>query len=139
VTNVSWQDAQAYIKRLNEKCGKRYRLPSEKEWEYAARGGEHKEGYKYSGSDVLARVAWFIDNAGDNIHEVGTRDPNALGIFDMSGNVWEWCQDYYPGSADRVIRGGSWVSYSLLCRVSNRSGNPADRRLSGIGFRLARD
>jgi formylglycine-generating enzyme required for sulfatase activity len=138
VTNVSWNDAQVYIKRLNEKSGKRYRLPSEKEWEYAARGGWHMEGYKYSGSDVLARVAWFNDNSEGKIHEVGTKDSNACGIFDMSGNVFEFCQDYYPGTDGRVIRGGAYDFNSFYCRVSFRYWvRPEDG--SGItGFRLSR-
>ena len=138
VEKVSWNDAQEFIRKLNAKTGKNYRLPTEAEWEFAAKGGTLSKGYEYSGSNNVNYVAWYIGNSGRKTHPVGTKKPNELGIYDMSGNVWEWCQDFYEsGSSLRVIRCGSWGNGAPFTRVSARnSGNPS---LSYIyyGFRLA--
>jgi formylglycine-generating enzyme required for sulfatase activity len=148
---VSWYEAQEFIKRLNAATGKRYRLPTEAEWEYAARGGNRSQGYKYSGSNNLDEVAWYTDNSGDKAHPVGTKKANELGIHDMTGNVWEWCQDRYgdysassqqnpvgaSSGSDRVNRGGGW-NYAFIfdCRVANRnSRSPGDRGYN-LGFRV---
>jgi formylglycine-generating enzyme required for sulfatase activity len=149
VETVSWDDIQEFIKKLNAQTGKNYRLPTEAEWEYAARGGTKSKGYKYSGSNNLAEVAWFGGNSGS--HPVGTKQPNELGIYDMSGNVWEWCSDWdgtYSASAQqnpigassgsaRVSRGGSWSSRAQGCRVAARGGISSGDRYGILGFRLA--
>ena len=150
VIHVSWNDAKAFCEWLTGKTGQTFRLPTEAEWEYAARGGNKSRGYKYSGSNNIGEVAWYTDNSGSKTHQVGTKAPNELGIYDMSGNVWEWCQDWFgnyssgsqtnPEGASagsrRVFRGGSWSSIARYCRVSYRgSGDPADRDYL-IGFRL---
>lgn len=158
VENVSWDDAQAFIKKLNEKTGKRYRLPSEAEWEYAARGGEKSKNFKYAGSDNLDEVAWHGGSSGSKTHPVGQKKPNELGLFDMSGNVWEWCEDWYDATfykkcaakatvenpkndekgSDRVLRGGSWFSVNpRICRVADRYDVYPGARYDDIGFRLA--
>ena len=153
VEQVSWNDVQEFLRKLNAMTGKRYRLPTEAEWEFAARGGNSSRGYKYSGSNSLGSVAWYYDNSGSRTHAVGTKSPNELGIYDMSGNVREWCQDWYsdsyygssprtnptgPNSGSyRVRRGGSWGISASFCRVSARiDGTPA-RRNYYLGFRLA--
>ncbi len=152
VIHVSWNDAVAFAKWVSEQTGKTYRLPSESEWEFAARGRKSK-GYKYSGSDFPGNVAWFSDNAKRRTQSVGGKDPNKLGIYDMSGNVWEWCQDLYhdsyrdapdDGSAwiagdgsDRVMRGGGWYNRVSHCRVANRFNYSSSARNGNIGFRLA--
>jgi formylglycine-generating enzyme required for sulfatase activity len=150
VENVSWDEAQEFISRLNAATGKQYRLPTEAEWEYAARGGNQSKGYKYSGSDSIEQVAWFESNSGSNTHPVGTKQPNELGIYDMSGNVWEWCYDWfgtYPASAQRdpmgassgsyrVFRGGSWYCSAAGCRVAIRSYISPGNRYYFLGFRL---
>ena len=150
VENVSWDDVQVFIQKLNEKSGKKFRLPTEAEWEYAARGGNQSKGYKYSGSDTLRDVAWYYDNTGNKTHPVGHKRPNELGIYDMSGNVWELCQDWegvYSSSSQtnptgpsrgysRVIRGGSWYGGAGYCRVSYRGSSYSNNRRSYIGFRL---
>ncbi|NLO69522.1 MAG: formylglycine-generating enzyme family protein, partial [Porphyromonadaceae bacterium] len=152
VEGVSWNDVQEYITKLNQLTGKSYRLPTEAEWEYAARGGAESKGYKYSGSDTLSNVAWYYDNDNSKTHPVGTKNPNELGIYDMSGNVWEWCNDWYASDyynnspqtnpqgpslgSNRVNRGGSWLSGALYCRVSYRSYERADFRSGILGFRL---
>ncbi|GHV68512.1 hypothetical protein FACS1894199_15850 [Bacteroidia bacterium] len=150
VETVSWDDAQEFISRLNAATGKHYRLPTEAEWEYAARGGNKSQNYKYSGSHNLNNVGWFDDNSSSQTHPVGTKLANELGIHDMSGNVWEWCSDWkgtYSSSQQqdpmgassgsyRVIRGGSWAFSAANCRVSLRDrGTPSSRR-SDMGFRL---
>ncbi|NDV60133.1 formylglycine-generating enzyme family protein [Bacteroides sp. 519] len=151
VENVSWDDVQEFISKLNALTGKRYRLPTEAEWEYAARGGNKSQGYKYSGSHSISNVGWYTDNSNNTTHAVGTKSPNELGIYDMSGNVWEWCADWYgaysinaqtnpkgPATGGRrVLRGGSWSYIAGYCRVSYRDYfTPADRD-SYLGFRLA--
>ena len=143
VENVSWVDVQNFIKKLNQISGKKYRLPSEKEWEYAARGGQN---YKFSGSNNIDGVAWYLYNSHSKTHSVGLKQPNFFGLYDMSGNVWEWCYDWfkgYPGSIDvpdhtgtfRVMRGGSWKSHT--CRTTDRNLSYPSVRYHYLGFRLA--
>ena len=150
VENVSWDDCQTFIRKLNALTGKNFRLPTEAEWEFAARGGNNSRGYKYAGSNNIGDVAWYEDNSGSKTHVVGTKSPNELGIYDMSGNVWEWCQDWYGdyssasqtnptgasnGSA-RVLRGGSWYCSARLCRSSDRYSYSPDCRINSGGLRL---
>ena len=151
VERVSWNDVQKFLRRLNAATGKEYRLLAEDEWEYAARGGDKSEGYKYSGSNNVDDVAWYEDNSGGCTHPVGRKQPNELEIYDMSGNAWEWCNDiceYYPGHewhgmsaapswTNRRIRGGSWEVPSVRNRVSDRGGVKSDFRWRAIGFRVA--
>ena len=149
VENVSWEDCQRFLERLNNRTGLNFRLPTEAEWEYAARGGIKSEGYKYAGSDDLDEVGWYKDNSGDYTHPVGQKQANELGLHDMSGNVWEWCQDWYgaySGSSQRnpkgpvsgsrrVLRGGCFWYRAWCCRVSYRY----DSALGGrdyLGLRL---
>jgi len=150
VESVSWNDVQEFITKLNQKTGANFRLPTEAEWEYVARGGNKSNGYKYSGSNSIDNVAWYTSNSGSKTHQVGTKAPNELGIYDMSGNVWEWCQDGYgsyssgnqtnptgPSSGSyRVNRGGCWSYNARGCRVSSRRNNPPDSRFPNLGFRL---
>ena len=151
VDNVSWDDCQEFILRLNEMTGENFRLPTEAEWEYAARGG-YSSSYSYSGSDDIDAVAWYDGNSGGETHEVGQKMHNELGIYDMSGNVWEWCQDWCgdynyspetnpqgPSSASyRVSRGGGWYSYARRCRVAFRFHLTPGYRNYYLGLRLAR-
>ena len=151
VENVSWNDCQTFLRKLNAMTGKNFRLPTEAEWEFAARGGNRSRGYQYSGSNVLSDVAWYDDNSGSKTHNVGTKAPNELGIYDMLGNVWEWCQDWHgdyhgysqtnpkgPSSGSyRVCRGGSWGSLAGYCRVAVRGSYAPDGRGSDLGLRLA--
>ena len=152
VEEVSWNDCQTFITKLNALTGMQFRLPTEAEWEFAARGGNSSQGYKYSGSNDIDDVAWYTNNSNSKTHEVGTKAPNELGLYDMSGNVREWCQDWYsiysssaqtnptgPTTSDyyRVIRGGCWDSYARFCRVSGRSYNTPGFRYEDRGLRLA--
>ena len=151
VEHVSWDDCQEFIKKLNALTGQHFRLPNEAEWEYAARGGSKSRGYKYSGSNNIDDVAWYENNSGSDTHNVATKQPNELGLYDMSGNVWEWCQDWYgnyssssqsnpqgPASGShRVYRGGSWGNFARFCRVANRDGYSAVNRNDNRGMRLA--
>jgi hypothetical protein len=138
VEQVSWNDAQEFIKRLNAKTGRNYRLPTEAEWESAAGGGTLTHNYDYSGSNSLDNVAWNTDNSGGRTHTVGTKAPNELGIYDMSGNVYEWCEDLSNSSgSNRVLRGGGWYNVAALCRVSDRHDYTPDVRSGVLGFRLA--
>ena len=151
VEKVNWNDCQEFIKKLNVKTGQTFRLPTEAEWEYAARGGNKSKGYKYAGSSHAEDVAWCSDNSGEKTHPVKTKKPNELGLFDMSGNVWEWCQDWYEDYSNleqtnpngalrgsyRVYRGGSWSLTAWYCRVSNRSYNLPAYSYYNLGFRLA--
>ena len=151
VEQVSWNDVQEFIHKLNVQTDKQYRLPTEAEWEYAARGGIHSNGYKYSGSNTVSDVAWINSNSEETTHTVGTKLPNELGIYDMSGNVLEWCNDWLgqytemgkinPKGANsgtlRVGRGGSWYSMEQVVRVSVRSGHNPESRAMNLGFRLA--
>jgi len=153
VENVSWNDVQDFIQKLNQKTGKTYRLPTEAEWEYAARGGNKSGGYTYSGSNAIGDVAWYRENSGAKIYAVGQKQPNELGIFDMTGNIEEWCSDWYgseyyancpasnpkgPSSGvRRVVRGGHWSSFASDCRSADRySSTPDYRYNSYFGFRL---
>ena len=153
VERVTWNNCQTFITKLNALTGQQFRLPTEAEWEYAARGGNQSIGYTYSGSSNIRDVAWYSSNSGSSskTHEVATKAPNELGIYDMNGNVWEWCQDWYgsyssgsqtnpqgPSSgSERVYRGGSWYSLATECRCANRDhGSPSSADYSP-GFRLA--
>ena len=151
VESVSWKDCQKFIKELNRLTGKEFRLPTEAEWEYAARGGKYSRGYTYSGSDNADEVAWYYDNSGDETHPVKTKKANKLGLYDMSGNVWEWCNDWYGGYQSysqtnptgpskgeyRVLRGGSWGNFDWCVRVSFRYFNSPGTRNDNYGLRLA--
>ena len=151
VERVSWDDCQTFLRKLNSLTGQRFRLPTEAEWEFAARGGNKTKHYKYSGSNTLDNVAWYDENSGSTTHPVGTKSANELGIYDMSGNVWEWCSDWYgsyssssqtnpqgPSSGSyRVIRGGSWFNYAWYCRVSYRSCRTPDGCDISLCLRLA--
>ncbi|MDR2813953.1 MAG: formylglycine-generating enzyme family protein [Prevotellaceae bacterium] len=148
---VSWDSVQAYLTKLNALTGKSYRLPTEAEWEYAARGGSKSKGYLYSGSSKIDDVAWYFDHIGNPMPAVGEKAPNELGIYDMTGNVWEWCNDWYGNySAEvatnptgheagsyRVLRGGGWDSPAAYCRVSYRNGGIPGYGIAGLGFRVA--
>ena len=150
VEQVNWDDCQKFISKLNNITGKTFRLPTEAEWEYAARGGNKSRGYQYSGSNNLSDVAWYGDNSGSKTHPVGSKQANELGIYNMAGNVCEWCQDRFgkyisssqvnPTGANRgsyrVIRGGCWGYSAGICRSSCRSFSPPDHRGSGLGLRL---
>lgn len=159
VESVSWDDCQTFIAALNALTGRAFRLPTEAEWEFAARGGNESEGYKYAGSDYVVNVAWYSYNdtwetKGTGIygtHRVATRFPNELMLYDMSGNVHEWCNDWYGSytsepqtdptgpatGTSRVYRGGSWYFDEWFCRVSFRNSTAPSYRSYGIGMRLA--
>ena len=151
VERVSWDDCQEFIKKLNQLTGKEFRLPTEAEWEYAARGGKYSRGYKYSGSNNSDEVAWYGTNSGDKTHPVATKKANELGLYDMSGNVLEWCNDWYgdyhsnsqtnptgPSQGEyRVLRGGSWDFNDGGVRVSDRLNFTPDFRFIYYGLRLA--
>ncbi len=150
---VNWYDAQEFITKLNRLTGKNYRLPTEAEWEYAARGGKKSRGYKYSGSNTISNVAWLDYSFLAAPHPVGTKQPNELGLYDMSGNVSEWCSDWYNSDyyknsprnnpegalsgSIRVYRGGSWNISARYCRVANRDYWIPVYRGGNLGFRLA--
>ncbi len=151
VEQVSWDDCQEFIRKLNALTGQNFRLPTEAQWEFACRGGNNSRGYKYSGSNDIDNVAWYDGNSGYKTHPVATKLPNELGIYDMTGNVWEWCSDWYgdyssgaqtnpkgpnDGSA-RVYRGGSWGSRTRYFRSSSRGYyGPGDRN-DYLGLRLS--
>ena len=141
VDDVSWNDCQEFIKKLNQLTGEDFRLPIEEEWEYAARGGNKSKGYKYSGSNSIREIAWYRNNSNGTTHAVATKLPNELGLFDMSGNVWEWCQS--KANADNtvscyILRGGSWYDDAQLERVSCRVCDTSNSRYSVCGLRLAK-
>ncbi|MEZ4847960.1 MAG: formylglycine-generating enzyme family protein [Bacteroidia bacterium] len=153
VEQVSWHDVQKFLGKLNKRYpGMDYRLPTEAEWEFAARGGNLSKGFEYAGSDNPNEIGWYRDNSKEKTHLVGLKKANELQIFDMSGNVWEWCADWYddyPSSFHknpsgprkgtyRVVRGGSWYSFSGALRNSVRDGHAPGVRRSSMGFRLAR-
>ena len=151
VEHVTWNDCQKFISKLNSMTGRKFRLPTEAEWEYAAYGGKKSRSYQYSGSSNITDVAWYDGNSGSRTHPVGTKQANELGIYDMTGNVLEWCSDWYdsyssssqanPAGADsgsvRVRRGGSCYSSARYCRLSCRNNSSPDERFSGLGLRLA--
>ena len=157
VEKVSYDDCITFINKLNTllsgqlPSGRKFRLPTEAEWEYAARGGNRSRGYRYSGSDNLGSVAWYTDNSGNKTHQVKQKQANELGLYDMSGNVWEWCNDWfgdYSSSSQtnpkgpllasyRVLRGGSWINITRYCRVANRNSFTPDFRVDYLGLRLA--
>jgi formylglycine-generating enzyme required for sulfatase activity len=152
VEQISWNDVQEFIKKLNQKTGRTYRLPTEAEWEYAAGGGSSRQKWAGTNSENdLERYAWYKGNGGGKTHAVGTKKPNFLGIYDMSGNVWEWCSDWYgnynsdnqtnpngPSSGSyRVLRGGSWSNEPQRCRVANRGSDLPGSGDIVFGFRLA--
>ena len=153
VEMINWDDIHEFIRKLNEQTGNLYRLPTEAEWEFAARGGNKSKGFRYSGSDSIADVAWYEDNSEDKTHPVGIKVPNELGIYDMSGNVWEWCNDWfgdYPASPQinpkgpdtgsiRVLRGGGWSSRARVCRVAHRIILAPSFRYSRSGLRLVKE
>ena len=150
VEQVSWNDCQEFISKLNSMTDRKFRLPTEAEWEYAARGGKKSRGYQYSGSSNISDVAWYTDNSGSKTHPVGTKQANELGLYDMTGNVLEWCQDWYGsyvGSSQtnptgavsgsyRVYRGGSWYYSARYCRSSFRYFITPGYRVSDLGLRL---
>ena len=148
---VSWDEAMEFCRLLSNKTGRTYTLPTEAQWEYAARGGNKNEGAKYAGSNMIDAVAWYTDNSGSSTHIVGSKRANALGIYDMSGNVWEWCKDWYASSyvsydtnnpvgpssgSGRVYRGGSWYSSASNCRVAYRGSSSPGARYYNLGFRV---
>ena len=150
VENVSWNDAMKFCEKLSARSGRNYTLPTEAQWEFAARGGTKSQGYKYSGSNAVGDVAWYGNNSSRTTHAVGAKAPNELGIYDMSGNVGEWCDEWYgvyssdavtnptgPVSGDgRVIRGGSWYDVDVLCCVSFRYKGDQSGIYNEIGFRV---
>jgi formylglycine-generating enzyme required for sulfatase activity len=155
VEQVSWDNVQVFLKKLYGLTGEKYRLPSEAEWEYAARGGKNNQGLQYAGSNKLKEVGWYNMNSNSQTQPVGLKLPNELGIFDMSGNVWEWCADHWHENYEgapldgsvwitgwnknrRVVRGGSWFGIDLNCRPSDRNWNYANYRDDDVGFRLVR-
>ena len=148
---ISYEDVMSFITKLNSMTGENFRMPTEAEWEFAARGGNKSNGYTYSGSNTLGDVAWYTENSNSNIHPVKTKAANELGIYDMSGNVWEWCCDWkekYRRSTQtdptgpntgtkRVLRGGGWYDFANHCRCACRNGYPPIGRYSNLGLRLA--
>lgn len=149
VEQVSWDDCKEFISRLNYATGKIFRLPKEAEWEYAAKGGNKSNGYEYSGSNEINNVAWYDKNAyycgsqnrntshpDYGTHNVKTKIANELGLYDMSGNVWEWCEDS-SSSSNRIFRGGGWLSNAFFCRVSYQNNNTPYFRNDYLGLRLA--
>lgn len=153
IEGVSWKDVQQFITKLNDKSGKQFRLPTEAEWEFAARGGKKSQNFYYSGSNNAAEVSWFSVKTEDKLHPVGQKKANELGLFDMSGNVWEWCSDIYAADyyskspadnptgpqegKDKVLRGGSWYNQSFDSRVTARYRFYPTFRTNANGFRLA--
>ena len=151
VESVSWDDCQIFIEKLNALTGMSFCLPTEAQWEFAARGGNKSKGYQYAGGDDIVKVAWYEDNSKEKTHHFAQKDANELGIYDMSGNVWEWCQDWYGDYAntkqtnpkgptkgsDRVSRGGGWFNTARNCRVSVRNYKEPTATNQNRGLRLA--
>lgn len=147
VEQVSWIDVQGFIKKLNFKTRENYRLPTEEEWEFAARGGLKSQGFIYAGSNEVEKVAWFRENSGGKSQQVGMLKPNELGIFDMSGNIWEWCSNFknpYPCDTlgksfdSRVLRGGTFGNRASSVRIRDRNAREPSTRLKTLGFRLVK-
>lgn len=150
VTNITWDEAQVFVERLSELTGMRFRLPTEAEWEYAARGGQKSKGYTYAGSDDIDEVAWYAGNSGNKLHSIGEKSPNELGIFDMTGNAWEWCQDWYGAysteaqvnptgpnfGSSRVLRSGSYTTTIERCTAKFRQARQANYPDTHIGLRI---
>lgn len=150
VEKVTWEDCQLFIKKLNELVGMEFKLPTESQWEYAARGGNQSKGYEYSGSNLSGEIGWNAANSGGETHPVGLMLPNELGIHDLSGNVMEWCSDYYGhypsepqtnpagavSGATRVVRGGCWHNDPMFGKVDYRSQVPQTSQSSNLGFRI---
>jgi formylglycine-generating enzyme required for sulfatase activity len=153
VETISWDDCQFFLQRLNQLTGKRYSLPTEAQWEFAARGGTQSKGYIYAGSNNVDEVAEYKGNNNNTTKPVGGKKPNELGLHDMSGNLWEWCQDWKsvystvpqsnpPGPSSgslRVRRGGSWGNEGQRCRAAGRGYDSPSRRNYAIGFRVVLD
>ena len=155
VENVSWNDCQGFIGKLNDllallrensgfklRTGE-FRLPTEEEWEYAAKGASRNENFTYAGSDTIDKVAWYKENSNGTTHSVREKNPNNLGLYDMSGNVWEWCSDSYYSNDDtlgvidnKVLRGGAWDRNKEHCCITYRYGNHWNNSSNNIGFRL---
>jgi sulfatase modifying factor 1 len=150
IVNVNYNDAVSYCNWLGEEYGGDWRLPTEAQWEFAARGGTKSQRFTYSGSNDLDEVAWYADNAGGKTQAVGRKKANELGLYDMNGNVWEWCEDWYgdydataqtnpkgaTSDSRRVLRGGSWYRSATACRVANRDDNDPASRNGVSGFRV---
>ena len=148
---VSWYDCKEFINKLNDMTGMKFRMPTEAEWEFAARGGNKSQGYQFSGGNNLNSLAWHAGNSGSRTKAVGLKSPNELGLYDMSGNLWEWCSDWYgiynassqtnpigPASGTaHVLRGGGWNGGAKNCRISNRDGRAPDYSSDRLGLRLA--
>ena len=148
---ISYEDVQKFITKLNNMTGENFRMPTEAEWEFAARGGNKSIGYNYSGSNTIDDVAWYYENSSNTTHTVKTKAANELGIYDMSGNVWEWCSDWYDTYSSnsqtdptgpttgsiRVIRGGGRYGNATSCRCTDRDNGTPSSRYNGLGFRLA--
>jgi formylglycine-generating enzyme required for sulfatase activity len=151
VNNVLWEDADLFAKRLSELTGCSFHLPTEAEWEYAARGGKKSKNYRYAGSDNVNEVAWYSSNSSGITHPVGTKQPNELGIYDMSGNVWEWCSDWLaPYSSEALVNpigpatgayhvyhGGGWDYGADYCRISHRRNTLEGYVKTALGLRIA--
>ena len=153
IVNVNWYDAIDYCDWLSEKLDLNITLPTEAQWEYAARGGNLSKEYKYSGARSPVTTCWYVNNSGYKVNTVATKKPNELGLYDMSGNVWEWCLDWYdseyykystrenprgPASGlAKVLRGGSWYDDPSYCRVARRLPNRPEYLYLNRGFRVA--
>ena len=148
---ISYEDVQSFITELNSLTGENFRMPTEAEWEFAARGGNKSKGYKYSGSNTIGDVAWYSKNTLSKTYAVKTKAANELGIYDMSGNVWEWCSDWYgkynsraqtdptgpTTGTNRVLRGGCWYNIASNCRYAYRNSSNPSYRFNFLGVRLA--